>query len=187
MHPLISLLRTLSLVSAYCSPKDLSTLSCHNTTALTSTCCSEYPGGLLLQTQYWLPSPGPAHSWTIHGLWPDFCNGTYPAYCDAAREYASPVAVLEGAGEHELLRYMRKYWKTNTRDGVDDEAFWKHEFDKHGTCMSTLEPRCYGKRYTEGIEEVQHFKATKKLFKRLDSFKVLLQDGGWWIGVLMNE
>lgn len=35
------------------------------------TCCFNYPGGTLLQTQFWdtNPSSGPDDSWTIHGLW----------------------------------------------------------------------------------------------------------------------
>lgn len=48
-----------------------SPLSCQNTTAVTDTCCFNYPGGELLQTQFWdtNPSTGPNNSWTIHGLW----------------------------------------------------------------------------------------------------------------------
>lgn len=47
-----------------------SQLSCHNTTAV-DTCCLNYPGGLILQTQFWDTNPpvGPSDSWTIHGLW----------------------------------------------------------------------------------------------------------------------
>ncbi len=45
-------------------------LSCHNTTAV-DTCCLNYPGGLMLQTQFWDTQPpvGPSDSWTVHGLW----------------------------------------------------------------------------------------------------------------------
>ncbi len=45
-------------------------LSCHNTTAV-GTCCLNYPGGLMLQTQFWDTQPpvGPSDSWTVHGLW----------------------------------------------------------------------------------------------------------------------
>jgi ribonuclease T2 len=45
-------------------------LSCHNTTAY-DTCCFNFPGGDLLQTQFWdtKPATGPSNSWTIHGLW----------------------------------------------------------------------------------------------------------------------
>lgn len=46
-------------------------LSCHNSTSAGNTCCFEYPGGQVLQTQFWdyNPSTGPSDSWTVHGLW----------------------------------------------------------------------------------------------------------------------
>ncbi|KIN07326.1 hypothetical protein OIDMADRAFT_89366, partial [Oidiodendron maius Zn] len=46
-------------------------MSCHNTTVAPDSCCFIYPGGQLLQTQFWDTSPavGPEDSWTLHGLW----------------------------------------------------------------------------------------------------------------------
>ncbi len=48
-----------------------SPLSCHNTTIAPDSCCFIYPGGQLLQTQFWDTNPtvGPNNSWTLHGLW----------------------------------------------------------------------------------------------------------------------
>lgn len=48
-----------------------SPLSCHNSTTAPDSCCFIYPGGQLLQTQFWDYSPaiGPVDSWTLHGLW----------------------------------------------------------------------------------------------------------------------
>jgi ribonuclease T2 len=44
----------------------------------------------VLSTQYWDTHTGleaqgqvlPRDTWTLHGLWPDFCNGSYTQYCD---------------------------------------------------------------------------------------------------------
>lgn len=46
-------------------------LSCHNNTAVENLCCFNYPGGQMLQTQFWDADPptGPSDSWTLHGLW----------------------------------------------------------------------------------------------------------------------
>ena len=48
-------------------------------------CCTETFGGLVAQTQFWDTHTGledkgqklPDKHWTIHGLWPDFCNGSF--------------------------------------------------------------------------------------------------------------
>ena len=46
-------------------------LSCHNTSIVEDLCCFNYPGGQMLQTQFWDTNPptGPSDAWTIHGLW----------------------------------------------------------------------------------------------------------------------
>jgi hypothetical protein len=57
---------------------------------ITDSCCTETFGGLVLSTQFWdtytgLESKGqllPKNTWSLHGLWPDFCNGSFTQYCD---------------------------------------------------------------------------------------------------------
>lgn len=46
-------------------------LSCQTSYHGQDTCCFNYPGGQMLQTQFWDADPaiGPKDSWTIHGLW----------------------------------------------------------------------------------------------------------------------
>lgn len=46
-------------------------LSCETRFSGQDTCCFNYPGGQILQTQLWDtdPATGPDDSWTIHGLW----------------------------------------------------------------------------------------------------------------------
>ena len=59
------------------------------------TCCTETYGGLVVATQFWDTHTGmeksgqllPNNHWTIHGLWPEFCNCTFTQYCDLSRQY----------------------------------------------------------------------------------------------------
>jgi ribonuclease I len=49
-----------------------------------------------------------------------------------------------------------------------------HEWAKHGTCVSTLEPRCYGDDYIETEEVVDYFAKAVEIFHMLPTFKVPL-------------
>ncbi|KAF2838625.1 ribonuclease T2 [Patellaria atrata CBS 101060] len=146
-------------------------LSCHNTSVVENTCCFNYPGGQMLQTQFWDTHPvtGPVDSWTVHGLWPDKCDGTYEANCDSSRAYGNISAILTSFNKTELVSYMRTYWKDYK--GNDDDL-WKHEWSKHGTCVSTLETKCFTD-YTATEEVVDYFEKTIELFKKLPSYEWL--------------
>ena len=62
--------------------------------------CTSFSGGLVLTTQFWdtytgLESEGqllPPKTWSYHGLWPDFCNGSYTGYCDVSRQFDLDVS-----------------------------------------------------------------------------------------------
>ncbi|MCJ1231190.1 ribonuclease T2-like [Toensbergia leucococca] len=152
-----------------------SSLSCHNSTFVQPSCCFNYPGGQLLQTQYWDtdPASGPADHWTVHGLWPDHCDGTYDSYCDASREYTNISSIISSFGRVDLLQYMEKFW---TDYHGNDESFWAHEFGKHATCINTLDPSCYV-NYKPQEEVVDFFHRTVELFKTLDTYKFLAMAG----------
>lgn len=158
--------------SASCSSPQL---SCHNTSAVQDLCCFNAPGGSLLQTQFWDtdPATGPDDSWTIHGLWPDHCDGTYDANCDDSRAYTNISAILQAAGDTDTLSYMQTYWKDYQGN---DESFWEHEWGKHGTCISTVNPTCYTD-YQPTEEVPDFFDRTVALFKTLPSY-TWLKDAG---------
>ncbi|KAI1854132.1 hypothetical protein JX266_001273 [Neoarthrinium moseri] len=152
---------------------------------LVDTCCVETYGGLVLSTQFWDTYTGreadgqllPKDTWTLHGLWPDFCNGSYTQYCDLSRQYdpipspntttgtpaGKPVVpwtgpsigtFLEPFGKWDLLAYMNKFWVAQNQD---NGGFWGHEFSKHATCFSSFDVECYGPQYVEHEEVVDFF------------------------------
>nr|OQO17948.1 hypothetical protein B0A51_12104 [Rachicladosporium sp. CCFEE 5018] len=110
------------------------------------------------------PATGPINSWTIHGRWPDNCDGTYQQFCDPAREYTNLTQILQSFGRQDLVDYALTYWASNSGSA---ESIWEHEFGKHGTCMSTFDPPCYP-NYTP---------RTESLFQELPSYDWLAAAG----------
>ena len=63
--------------------------------------------------------------WSIHGLWPQYSNNSYPSYCSNRKFDYSKLELL--------IDELDKYWYST--NGDKNETFWKHEWEKHGTCM----------------------------------------------------
>ena len=59
----------------------------------------------------------------IHGLWPTRFDGTWPSYCSDAPFNKTIIS--------NLTNQLRTDWSDQ---GTIDYNFWKHEWDKHGTC-----------------------------------------------------
>lgn len=141
----------------------------------TSTCCFEGKNGLFVLAQLWdyVHVLGPSDAWTMHGLWPDLCDGNYRTYC-----HNWPVhdvsQTLKEQGLAELLDEMHKYWKSST---MSDERMWKYEFDKHATCMDTLDPVCYNAN-ASGYQYVgNYFSAAMRLWRQFPTYENLKHAG----------
>ncbi|KAJ5104093.1 hypothetical protein N7532_004622 [Penicillium argentinense] len=158
--------------SSTCSGSEV---SCRTEYHGQDTCCFNYPGGQMMQTQFWDydPALGPDDSWTIHGLWPDHCNGGFDQFCDRKRQYSNISLILVDSGRGDLLEYMSEYWKDNRGD---DANLWQHEWNKHGTCVSTLEPHCY-EDYIPQQDVVDYFDRTVEVFKGVPSYALLAEAG----------
>ena len=100
---------------------------------------------------------------------PDHCGGTFDANCDNTRVFTNITSILSAAGATHLLEYMSTYWKDYRGN---DESFWEHEWSKHGTCISTLDTKCYTD-YIPQQEVVDFFHTTVKLFKTLPTYLTL--------------
>lgn len=151
-------------------------LSCSNDTIIEDSCCFEN-GGIILQTQFWdySPATGPNNSFTLHGLWPDDCGGGYQQYCDNSMNIKNPRSLLEKfEGGTELVQDMITYWK-DFRD--NDDYLWEHEFNKHATCFSTLNHKCYGENYVENEVVFDFFNISMNLFKTVPTFDWLAEEG----------
>lgn len=173
--------------------------------ATADTCCTETYGGLVLQTQFWDTYTGfesegqliPPKTWTLHGLWPDFCNGSYTQYCDLSRQFdpsPSPNTTnglpngtvvppytgpgvdtfIKAFGKYDLLAYMNKYW---VNQGASNEAFWAHEFSKHATCYSTFDVPCYGPKYVDHQEVIEFYETAIMYYKRNPTYDWLAKHG----------
>ena len=172
--------------------------------ARSDSCCVETFGGLVLATQLWQTYTGyegvgqvnPKDTWTIHGLWPDFCTGSYTQYCDLSRQYdplpspntttgtpsGTPVKpwtgtsigkFLEPFGKLDLLAFMNKYWIAQNQPSSD---FWGHEFSKHATCFSSFDTECYGPLYREHEEVVDFFETVVSYYQTLPTWEWLRAD-----------
>ena len=105
------------------------------------------------------------NGYSIHGLWPQTSATTYPSFCRNVTFDASKLA--------DILPELEKYWYSNKGDGSlkFDEIFWKHEYEKHGSCVftpisehdyfaKTLE--LYYKAITDDLPDKYYNPSTKK-------------------------
>ncbi|KAM9297224.1 ribonuclease T2 isoform 2-T4 [Morus bassanus] len=98
----------------------------------------------------------PPDYWTIHGLWPDKteeCNRTWHFNVTEIKD---------------LMSDMRHCWPDVLHSSLNRTQFWKHEWDKHGTCAATLQVLNSQKKY---------FGKALELYKHIDLNSCLLKAG----------
>jgi ribonuclease I len=87
----------------------------------------------------------------IHGLWPDYINGSYPQNCNGP-DYKKLTNMKD-----ELI----KYWFDCSLK--DSETLWMHEWNRHGKCV-------YEQTY---IQQEEYFNITINIFKKFKPTKNL--------------
>ena len=60
---------------------------------------------------------------TIHGLWPEYRNGSWPQFCNASK--------FDGQALNPIKNDLTKYWT----DFKNPKKFWSHEYYKHMSCL----------------------------------------------------
>ena len=66
-----------------------------------------------------------SEDFTIHGLWPNRADGSWPQYCNESARFA-PKAV------DSIRAQLKAAWPSFGDGG--DVNFWRHEWLRHGTC-----------------------------------------------------
>lgn len=75
--------------------------------------------------------PSDKSQWTIHGIWPTKTGTEGPLFCPSALHF-DPNQL------QPIMDDLNNQW-TNVEANTKQFTFWKHEWDKHGTCAS-VEP-----------------------------------------------
>lgn len=74
--------------------------------------------------------PKDKSSWTVHGIWPTKIGTDGPLYCPSSIHF-DPNQLTS------MIDDLNAYW-TNIKGNTKPNTFWKHEWDKHGTCAIVL-------------------------------------------------
>lgn len=72
-----------------------------------------------------------AKQWTIHGIWPTSNGKIGPLYCNKTDTF-DPEKI------GSLLPELRSKWTDVRANDGDEFDFWRHEWEKHGTCAEQL-------------------------------------------------
>ncbi|KAM7506758.1 hypothetical protein LguiA_017211 [Lonicera macranthoides] len=104
------------------------------------------------------PVPG---DFKIHGLWPVYRNGFWPINCPARK---LEEQMLKNKKEDIAMEWQALEPRGGGRD-YSNLKFWKHEWEKHGSCSKMEEPLSY---FLKAIE----------LKKKLKGLNVFLDRSG---------
>jgi ribonuclease T2 len=94
--------------------------------------------------------PPKVSTWTVHGIWPSEGASEGPFFCNKSAKF-DPDKIKT------IVDELEQYWPNLYADSPLD-AFWEHEWDKHGTCAMTLDAVDSELKYfTKGIDLRRQF------------------------------
>ncbi|KAL0336376.1 UNVERIFIED_CONTAM: Extracellular ribonuclease LE [Sesamum radiatum] len=105
------------------------------------------------------PTTGkPPSDFGIHGLWPNYRDGSYPSNCDPNNPY-------DQSKISDLISRMQENWATLSCPSNSGSTFWSHEWEKHGTCSESA------------LDQHGYFKAALNLKSKVDLLQILQSAG----------
>lgn len=69
-------------------------------------------------------------TWIVHGIWPTKIGTEGPLYCPSSIHF-DPIYLAP------MMSELKAQW-TNVEANTKPNSFWKHEWQKHGTCAAVL-------------------------------------------------
>jgi ribonuclease I len=100
----------------------------------------------------------PKNIWTLHGLWPNFKNGTIPGWCHGENDIEIRIK------DKTLFNFMKSYWP-----GLysSNNGFWAHEYNRHGYC--------YNQRNNIDVNNYdEYFKKAVEIYKKYDLANIFI-------------
>lgn len=114
--------------------------------------------------------PKEVNTWAVHGLWPSVAHTKHygPFNCNNSWPY-----------DHDQLKTLmprlQKFWP-NLMQNKEDDSFWKHEWEKHGTCACQKYDTS-SRKYFSCQKEIDYFIKAMDLGRKID-FDQAMQKGG---------
>lgn len=138
-------------------------------------CCYENPGGVIIQAQSWgyNPAVGSSDTFTLNGILPAKCDGTFQEFCNSlltVNEKDLKEMIITQYGDQGLYDEMSSFWKSPTGSG---ELLWAEEFNKHGSCISTLRPVCYSSNYESNENIYDYFRINIAMYQKYPTYQEL--------------
>ena len=92
-------------------------------------------------------------SLTLHGMWPEDDDGSWPSTCTNEKFDPSTVYDLGEDRFNELWPNVK-----STKDAKSHDSFWEHEWTKHGTCTGMTQDEYFD-------TALKHFLPTPKIVR----------------------
>ncbi|KAJ9066444.1 hypothetical protein DSO57_1009429 [Entomophthora muscae] len=132
-----------------------------------SACCIPDMGRMTLAVQWVVNQP--IQKFTLHGFWPGDCEtGMGPEDGCKIGETKTEDDLIADA---PLKAKMEKYWVSSRNNS---QWFWDHEWNKHGTCLSTIREEC---NHSKGDKpHIRYFKTALREYERYDVYEELARN-----------
>ncbi|EPS67237.1 hypothetical protein M569_07540, partial [Genlisea aurea] len=120
----------------------------------------QWPGSYCdTQRSCCFPTAGkPPPDFGIHGLWPNYNDGTYPSNCDPSNPFHLSQI-------WDLVPEMEQNWASLACPSGNGTTFWSHEWNKHGTCSESV------------LNQHSYFSAALELKRKIDLLQILRNAG----------